>query len=151
MNGKTQWENTADAPLPRREYTQRSDYNILNRTNRIVVNKDGYEHIQDNRKVLRENETDKIIAEEKGLNAYEKVSDEDCEAATKYWQEHHGFWEAVQQEWDKLLSAKSTVKLVEDTALMNTLFKMADEWKAKTLTAADANTKVAALLTKHVQ
>src|SRR5690606_32650279 len=43
VNGYTIWENTADAPLPRREYTKRSDYNILNRTNRIRLSETGYD------------------------------------------------------------------------------------------------------------
>ncbi|MGC4235427.1 MAG: hypothetical protein QM594_20815 [Niabella sp.] len=151
VNGHTIWENTVDAPLPRREYTQRSDYNILNRTNRLVIKNDGYDHVQDNKKVLRADGTDKLIAEEKGLNLYEKADEADCEAAAKYWEEHNGFWTAVQQEWDKVLSAKSTIKLVNDSELMNTLFKLADDWKAKTLTAADVNTTLAGILAKHIQ
>lgn len=151
VNGHTIWENTADAPLPRREYTQRSDYNILQRTNRLVVNSNGYDHVQDNKKVLRANGADKVIAEEKGLNLYEKADDSDCEAATKYWNEHKGFWTAVQQEWDKVLTQKSAIKLVNDNELMGTLFKLADDWKEKKLTAADANTTVAAVLAKHIQ
>ncbi|HMR84595.1 MAG TPA: hypothetical protein PKE30_15735, partial [Niabella sp.] len=151
VNGRTIWENTADAPLPRREYTHRSDYNILNRTNRIVVKNDGYDHVQDNKKVLRANGSDKVIAEEKGLNLYEKADEADCEAAAKYWEEHKGFWTAVQQEWDKVLSAKSTIKLVNDNELMNTLFKLADDWKTKTLTDSNVNTTVAGVLVKHIQ
>lgn len=151
VNGHTIWENTADAPLPRREYTQRSDYNILQRTNRLVINSNGYDHIQDNKKVSRANGTDKVIAEEKGLNLYEKADDSDCEAATQYWNEHKGFWTAVQQEWDKVLAHKSSIKLVNDNELMGTLFKLADDWKEKKLTAADANTTVASVLAKHIQ
>ncbi len=151
VNGNAIWENTVDAPLPRREYTQRSDYNILNRTNRLVIKNDGYDHIQDNKKVLRTNGTDKVLVEEKGLNLYEKTDDADCEVATKYWEEHKGFWTAVQQEWDKVLNRKSTIKLVDDNELMNTLFKLADEWKAKTLTATTANATVASVLAKHIQ
>ncbi len=151
VNGHTVWENTADAPLPRREYTQRSDYNILQRTNRLVINSNGYDHVQDNKKVLRANGADKVLAEEKGLNLYEKADAADCEAANKYWEEHKGFWTAVQQEWDKVLTQKSSIKLVNDTELMNTLFKLADDWKEKKLTAADANATVAAVLAKHIQ
>ena len=41
-NGKYYWENTADAPLPRREYTKRSDYNVMQRTNRIAITDKGW-------------------------------------------------------------------------------------------------------------
>src|SRR5690606_32663777 len=104
VNGHTIWENTVDAPLPRREYTQRSDYNILNRTNRLVIKNDGYDHVQDNKKLLRADGADQVITEEKGLNLYEKMDMSDCDEAAKYWEEHKGFWLAVQQEWDKILN-----------------------------------------------
>jgi hypothetical protein len=42
LDGKIIWQNTTDAPLPRREYTIRSDYNILKRTNRINISDRGY-------------------------------------------------------------------------------------------------------------
>ncbi|HAO46227.1 MAG TPA: hypothetical protein DCQ97_04840, partial [Chitinophagaceae bacterium] len=54
-NGETFWLNSTDAPLPRREYSVRNDYNILNRTNRLVVSGNGYIHQQDNKKIFREN------------------------------------------------------------------------------------------------
>ena len=151
VNGHTIWENTVDAPLPRREYTQRSDYNILNRTNRLVIRQDGYHHVQDNKKVLRVNGEDKVITEEKGLNLYEKADASTCEEAAKYWETHKGFWIAVQQEWDKILTEKSTIKLSDTNELMNTLFKLAGDWKEKTVTSANVNSTVAAVLAKHIQ
>jgi len=154
VNGHTIWENTTDAPLPRREYTQRSDYNILNRTNRLTITDKGYDHIQENKKIIRSNGTDKLLVEERGLNGYEKLDQEDCAAGAKYWEEHKGFWLALEQEWGALLDAKNSIKLTEkvgDQELMSKLFAMADEWKAKKLTAADVNAKVKAVLVQHIQ
>lgn len=37
VDGRTFWENSTNAPLPRREYTQRSDYNITKRINEIEI------------------------------------------------------------------------------------------------------------------
>lgn len=37
IDGKNYWESNADAPLPRREYTTRNDYNVLNRNNRHEI------------------------------------------------------------------------------------------------------------------
>ena len=45
IDGKTYWENTADAPLPRREYTKRKDYQIMKRGNKIVVNNNEWTQI----------------------------------------------------------------------------------------------------------
>lgn len=154
VNNKLIWENTTDAPLPRREYTHRSDYNILNRTNRLVITGEGYDHIQDNKKVSRADGNDKLIAEEKGINRYEKLADADCAAGKKYWDQHKGFWLALQQEWDKQLQSKSTIKLTETAGfqnLMTKLFSMADEWKAGKLTAGNVNSRVAEVLVKHLQ
>src|SRR5690606_28469620 len=36
-DGKKVWESTSDAPLPRREYTKRSDYQIMRRTNGLFI------------------------------------------------------------------------------------------------------------------
>jgi len=37
VDGKSYWENTTTAPLPRREYTKRSDYNVTLRGNRHEI------------------------------------------------------------------------------------------------------------------
>ena len=55
-DGKTFWQNSTDAPLPRREYSVRSDYNILRRTNRLIVTDNGWIHEQDNQKIIRTGE-----------------------------------------------------------------------------------------------
>ncbi|MCD2424054.1 hypothetical protein LQ567_14845 [Niabella pedocola] len=154
VNGHTIWESTADAPLPRREYTQRSDYNILNRTNRLVITDKGYDHIQENKKIIRSNGSDQLLVEERGLNGYEQLDKGDCAAGEKYWEVHKGFWLALEQEWEKLLEAKNRITLTEkvgDQELMTKLFAMADEWKAQKLTAADVNSKIKAVLEKHIQ
>lgn len=154
VNGHTIWENTADAPLPRREYTQRKDYNILNRTNRLVITNTGYDHVQDNKKVIRTEEGDKTLVEEKGLNRYEIQDKTNCTAGEKYWEEHKGFWLALEQEWQKIMESKNRIELIEQVDgkdLMTRLFAMADEWKEKKITAANVNTKIKEVLTQHVQ
>ncbi len=111
-DGKYYWENTVDAPLPRREYTHRSDYNILKRKNRIVVNDGGWVHEQDNIKILREDTKDKIVAEEKGYNTYKKVADSKCEKAAAWWKEHKEFWAVARETWDEALSSKKNFTLL---------------------------------------
>ena len=39
VDGKTYWESIADAPLPRREYSKRKDYNVMKRGNRHEIKK----------------------------------------------------------------------------------------------------------------
>ena len=75
LDGKIIWQNTTDAPLPRREYSVRNDYNILKRTNRMNITDSGYLHEQDNQKIIRSNGTDKLLVEEKGQNTYKRIDE----------------------------------------------------------------------------
>ena len=95
VNGQQYWLNTTDAPLPRREYSVRSDYNVLNRTNHIIINDSGYRHEQDNRKIIKANGTEKLLVEEKGLNTYVRTSDATCAAAKAWWEKNKFYWEKV--------------------------------------------------------
>ena len=52
VGGRSLWQNTTDAPVPRGEYTTRSDHNVMVRTNHIIVDQDRW--IQDNDKVIHE-------------------------------------------------------------------------------------------------
>ena len=89
VDGKSYWENSSYAPLPRREYTKRNDYNIMIRVNRHEITKYGWLYDQDNFKVVKDLESDFeiIIASEKGLNKYIKVDESKCNEAIKWWDE----------------------------------------------------------------
>ncbi len=84
LDGKIIWQNTTDAPLPRRKYTIRSDYNILKRTNRLNITDSGYVHEQDNDKVIRKDGVDKLLVQEKGINSYKRVDEKLCAAGLNY-------------------------------------------------------------------
>lgn len=83
--GKTFWQATTNAPLPRREYTVRSDYNILKRGNRLLLTDGGWTHEQDNDKLLVAGTAQKLIAQEKGYNIYTKPADAKCAYAKTWW------------------------------------------------------------------
>lgn len=125
VDGKSYWENTTDAPLPRREYTKRSDYNVTVRGNRHEITKYGWLHDQDNAKVLRENGKDVIIAKEKGFNTYVKVDDSKCKAAQDWWKKHYDKWSRVRSKWDEVYGRNATLKLetkVDNKVLFKHLF-----------------------------
>lgn len=114
VNNKTIWENTTDAPLPRREYTTRSDYNILNRTNRLVLTANGYDHVQDNLKIQRTaGASDSVRVEESGINRYVHQAESKCDPAANYWKNYAPFWLAVEKVWEKYMDTHSQIKLVE--------------------------------------
>ena len=68
--GRRVWENTANAPLPRREYTKRSDYQVMRRLNSHILTDDGWVHEQDNEKIVVEEDGEYVLVEEKGRNTY---------------------------------------------------------------------------------
>lgn len=112
VDGKSYWEKTTDAPLPRREYSQRNDYNITVRGNRQEITKDGWVHDQDNSKVIREDDKeDIVVAKEKGYNFYKKVDDSKCLAAASWWIENYSKWETVRSKWNEIYSRKSNLEL----------------------------------------
>ena len=55
VDGKSYWENVSNAPLPRRERTKRKDYNLMIRNNRHQITDQGWIQIQDNKKILKNN------------------------------------------------------------------------------------------------
>lgn len=105
-DGKHYWEAESRTPLPRREYTKRSDYDVMDRLNRQEIHATGWTHEQDNKKVRLDGDNEILIAEEKGRNTYTRVEDEKCQAARDYWNEHHMFWSTVRAEWEMHLTAE---------------------------------------------
>ncbi len=110
-DGKTYWESTVDAPLPRREYTKRSDYNVMRRTNRHRITPDGYIHEQDNDKIIRSEAGDQLLAQEKGLNTYRRIDDKKCEAGREWWAKHRAYWVDVRNTWNEVLASRTDVAL----------------------------------------
>lgn len=126
VDGKSFWENTTDAPLPRREYTKRSDYNITVRGNRHEITKNGWVHDQNNDKVIRETgKADIILAKEKGYNTYVKVEDSKCKAAADWWKNNNKKWALVRNKWEKVYNRNTDLVLeekVDNKALYKHLF-----------------------------
>lgn len=114
VDGKSYWENITPAPLPRREYTVRADYNITMRGNRHEITADGWVHDQDNAKVMRKSGAeDVVLAKEKGFNTYVRVADERCQGAADWWGKHHKKWATVRAKWNKVYGQKTDLSLKE--------------------------------------
>jgi len=126
VDGKSYWENTTTAPLPRREYTTRADYNLTMRGNRQEITDYGWVHDQDNDKIIREEgKKDVIIAKEKGYNTYVKVDDSRCAVAANWWAEHSEKWATVRTKWDEVYGRNQDLSLeakVDNKALYKHLF-----------------------------
>lgn len=123
VDGKSYWENTTPAPLARREYTTRSDYNMLLRDNRHEITNYGWLHEQDNSKVIKEEgKEDVLLAKEKGYNTYVKVDDSRCAAAANWWKEHSDKWELVRAKWNQVYNRDRHLTL-ENKVDNKTLYK----------------------------
>ncbi len=147
VDGRSYWENTTPAPLPRREYTVRSDYNVTVRTNRQEITKDGWIHDQDNDKVIRENGKDDILlAKEKGYNTYEKVDADRCKAAQDYWTKNEKKWALVRNKWNEVFARNKNLNL-EEKVDNKDLFKYLSSEEAYQ-TAEDINTIIESFVKK---
>lgn len=114
VDGKSYWENTTTAPLPRREYTKRSDYNITLRGNRHEITDFGWVHDQDNSKIIREvGKEDVVLANEKGYNTYKKVDDSRCQAAKEWWIANNAKWASVRNKWAEVYGRNQDLTLAK--------------------------------------
>lgn len=127
VDGQSYWESTTDAPLPRREFSKRSDYNVMQRTNRHALLDDGWIHEQDNLKIVRSDEGDEVLVEEKGKNIYTRIDDSHCQLAMDWWTENSDYWALVRAEWDALFAQQKDIAItpkIEDKVLWQALFAL---------------------------
>ena len=126
VDGRKFWENTTDAPLPRREMTIRKDYNVTVRTNRHEVTANGWIHDQNNDKVIRQKGIkDLTLAKEIGFNHYKRLDPSRCKAAKDWWMENKDLWKLVRKNWDKVYNRNKDLELhltVDDKRLFMYLF-----------------------------
>lgn len=153
VDGKTFWQNTVDAPLPRREYSTRNDYNILKRGNRIIIRDNGYAHEQDNQKIIRANGKDELLVEEKGWNTYVRTEATNCAAGLAYWEKTKAYWTAVRNAWDSYMKEHTVVVLkkeVDGKVMHDHLFALAKEYSTGKLKPADVDARVKKILLQFV-
>ncbi len=117
-------------PLPRREYTVRTDYNALNVINRHTVTALGWTHEQDNTKTLRNGTQEQAtLVREFGLNNYQRVDGYDFSPAYDYWEKTKGYWNTVRQAWAERFTNNRQVVLkteVDGMPIINAIFAQAE-------------------------
>ncbi len=150
-NGKYYWENTTDAPLPRREYTKRNDYNVMKRTNRIIITDTGWVHEQDNEKIIRRDSLpDVSIVGEKGYNIYRRTDESKCKQASAWWQQHKQFWSAIRQGWETVMKDKNSIHLLAEVD-GEYLYQRLDELEKQGLAIGQLKEKVLNVLDKYTK
>lgn len=131
-NGIATWTSDLSwRPLPRREYTKRSDYNAVSAINRHTLTPSGWTHEQFNTKVLRKPDGTQVeLAREFGFNDYQKTTEVDFKPAYKYWEATRDFWGKVRMRWDAFLVKPPGVHLktkIDGMAMIIPLFTQAGE------------------------
>lgn len=128
VDGRNFWTNTTDAPLPRREHTIRTDYNVLKRTNTHEITKEGWIHNQDNEKLVRDDSgKDVLLAKEKGYDVYKRVDNTKCIAGQNYWKKYAAMWKNVRAKWQTIFDQNKDLNLqtvVDNQPLFNYLFEL---------------------------
>lgn len=117
-------------PLPRREHSTRSDYDVLVAQNRQEITATGWTHLQDNLKLESTAEAaQRYLAREFGVNRYTRITTYDFTPAYDYWKRTQTFWSAVRQAWAEQLNTGARIVLrpeVEGESLWLTVFKQAE-------------------------
>lgn len=153
-DGKNYWESYADAPLPRREHSKRSDYNVMVRKNRQEITDYGWVHEQDNQKVMRTAENDELLAWEKGWNTYTKTADSKCNVAKEWWADNNQYWADVRAVWDELFQTKETIAInmkVEDKVLFQRLFALGKEVNKESYNSEIVKNQIREVIRLHLK
>lgn len=135
------WECQSWNPLPRREFSTRNDYNVLQRRNRHQLTSYGWVHEQDNLKLLTQNEAVvEALVKEKGENTYERIDDSRCEIARTWWQKNKPVWNTIQSAWRDVYQQSDVIRLkgsVDNTKLWQKLFDFAEQSAEESLPKED--------------
>ena len=129
-NGVATWtSDTSWRPLPRREYTKRSDYNAISAVNRHTLTPNGWTHEQFNTKVLRKPDGTQVeLAREFGFNDYQKTTEVDFKPAYTYWAATKDYWAKVRARWERFLGQPPGAHLktkIDGMAMIIPLFEQA--------------------------
>ena len=106
-------------PLPRRESSVRSDYQILEGTNRHTLTPTGWVQEEDNLKLVLDEQGQPAadvpyLAREVGVARYELVVDFDFSAGDRYWQRTGVFWRDVRAAWDAVYAERESFEYLEE-------------------------------------
>ena len=124
------WESRTWRPLPRREYTKRSDYDVMVARNRHTITPTGWIHEQDNYKLVLGGGENPIIALEVGLNVYDRTTAVDFSKVRQYWKDTKAYWGDVRASWAPWMDGTKTVRMNatwEDKPMYKHMFGMAKE------------------------
>jgi hypothetical protein len=153
IDGRHFWESTCNAPLPRREFTKRSDYNVMKRHSHIEVTDYGWILDQDNEKIIRANGVDKLLCWEKGFEKFNK-GNYNAQPAIDWWEKNKQYWSDVRKVWDEVYTQYNTIKIekkIDNKILFEQLFKIGDDYsKNGKYNSLEATTTIKKTITQYL-
>ena len=108
------WNDTDGwRPLPRREFSVRSDYDVLIGSNRHTITPTGWLHEQRNLKVQIDasGHISHTLATEYGLSRYERINHFNFKDGDSYMAKTMPVWDAVRKQWDNLIAKNQFLQL----------------------------------------
>jgi hypothetical protein len=137
-------------PLPRREWSVRSDYQVLAGTNRHTILTSGWVQEENNLKTVltQARELDPArpyVGREYGVARYERIRDTDFSGADRYYERTKEFWDQVRDRWSKLFAERGSVTLtgpVDKLGLFQPLFAHAEAIAEQGAPASEKNQEV---------
>ena len=105
-------------PLPRREWSVRSDYDVLVGTNRHTITPTGWLQEENNVKLAldangKPRATMPYLAREYGVARYERIKDYDFAPGRHYFEKTEPFWAEVRAAWQEEIARRGRFKLVK--------------------------------------
>lgn len=145
---------TTRRPLPRREYSVRKDYDVLEGFNRHTITRYGWVQEEENWKLSLDGSAqpdaeNPYLSKEEGVARYQLTEDVDFTPGDLYMQKTGKFWKAVRAEWESIIRKNkelSLKKTVDGRPLFMSLFSIADEEHG----SEDVRTKVQTIISKYV-
>ena len=122
-------------PLPRREYSVRKDYHVLEGFNRHTVTRHGWVQEEENWKLALDDQgqaraDSPYLAKEEGIARYQLTSNIDYTPGDRYMAKTSNFWAGVRAHWASLIHAAnpslSLKKTVDGQPLFMPLFSSAE-------------------------
>jgi hypothetical protein len=122
-------------PLPRREFSVRKDYDVLEGTNRNTIVPNGWVQEENNLKLAlgadRKSRAElPYLAREYGVARYERIKDYDFAPGRRYFERTEPFWQEVRAAWANIVQKQGRYTLkaqVDQGALFTPFFEYAEK------------------------
>lgn len=119
-------------PLPRREYSIRKDYDVLEGFNRHTINRYGWVQEEENwkKRIDSTNNTVSYLSKEEGIGRYQRIVETDFTPGDEYFNSTSEFWSDVRNVWNEVFIKHDQIKLaktVDGQPLFMPLFEYAQK------------------------